>query len=72
MRIALAQINPILGDIIGNCELIFCAALEAQNQGAILLVTPELSITGYPPEDLLFRDSFHLEVFLKFMHWLVN
>lgn len=58
MQIALAQLNPLLGDCAGNAERIYAAALEAHQQGASLMLTPELSLTGYPPEDLLLRPSF--------------
>lgn len=57
-KIALAQLNPVLGDLAGNAQLIHKAALDAFNQGAKLVVTPELSLTGYPPEDLLLRPAF--------------
>ena len=57
-KIALAQINPLLGDLAGNAQLIYKAALEAYTLGAKLVVTPELSLTGYPPEDLLLRPAF--------------
>ncbi len=57
-KIALAQINPLLGDLDGNAQLIHKAALDAFKQGAKLVVTPELSLTGYPPEDLLLRSAF--------------
>ena len=57
-KIALAQINPLLGDLPGNAQLIFEAASEACNKGATLVLTPELSLTGYPPEDLLLRPAF--------------
>ena len=57
-KIALAQINPLLGDLPGNAQLISQAASEAYAQGANLLLTPELSLTGYPPEDLLLRPAF--------------
>ncbi|WP_114662069.1 NAD+ synthase [Polynucleobacter necessarius] len=57
-KIALAQINPLLGDLAGNAQRIHKAALEGFNQGAKLVVTPELSLTGYPPEDLLLRPAF--------------
>ena len=57
-KIALAQINPLLGDLTGNAQLIHKAALEAYSQGAKLVITPELSLTGYPPEDLLLRPAF--------------
>ena len=56
--IAVSQSNPVLGDIEGNARLIFEAAKQASQAGAKLLVTPELSLTAYPPEDLLLRDSF--------------
>ena len=57
-KIALAQINPLLGDLAGNAQLIFQAAADAFKQGAKLVLTPELSLTGYPPEDLLLRPAF--------------
>lgn len=56
--IALSQSNPILGDLPGNVALILKAAERAHNEGAKLLLTPELSVTGYPPEDLLLREAF--------------
>ena len=57
-KIALVQMNPMLGDLAGNAQLIHKAAQEAVKQGAKLVVTPELSLTGYPPEDLLLRPAF--------------
>jgi NAD+ synthase (glutamine-hydrolysing) len=57
-HIALAQINPIVGDLSGNAKLIREAAEVAHRSGAKLLVTPELALTGYPPEDLLLRPAF--------------
>ena len=57
-KIALAQMNPLLGDLKGNAQLIHQAASAAYSQGAKLVVTPELSLTGYPPEDLLLRPAF--------------
>lgn len=59
MRIALAQFNPIVGDIAGNTQKILELAQQAMQQGADILVTPELALTGYSPEDLLLRDSFY-------------
>lgn len=56
--IALSQSNPVLGDLPGNVALILKAAERAHNEGAKLLLTPELSVTGYPPEDLLLREAF--------------
>ncbi len=61
IQIALAQINPLLGDCSANAELIYQAAKEAHGQGASLVLSPELSLTGYPPEDLLLRPAFILE-----------
>lgn len=58
MKIAIAQINCSLGDIAGNADKIIAQADLAKAQGASLLVTPELSLCGYPPEDLLLRDDF--------------
>jgi NAD+ synthase (glutamine-hydrolysing) len=58
MRVALAQINAVVGDIAGNARLIADAARQAHAQGACLVVTPELALTGYPPEDLLLRPAF--------------
>ncbi|CAM3761959.1 NAD+ synthase [Polynucleobacter brandtiae] len=56
--IALAQINPLLGDLPGNAQLILQAASEAYAKSASIVLTPELSLTGYPPEDLLLRPAF--------------
>ena len=58
MKVALAQINPVVGDIPGNARLIADAARAAHAQGAQLLLAPELALTGYPPEDLLLRPAF--------------
>lgn len=58
MQIAMAQLNPLLGDCVGNAQAIFQAAQDAHQHGASLLLTPELSLTGYPPEDLLLRPGF--------------
>lgn len=58
MLIAIAQINCIVGDIAGNADKIIASAAQAKAQGATLLVTPELSLCGYPPEDLLLRSDF--------------
>ncbi len=58
MKIAVAQLNPILGDLAGNVERMLLDAQRAADQRSSLLVTPELSICGYPPEDLLFRHDF--------------
>jgi NAD+ synthase/NAD+ synthase (glutamine-hydrolysing) len=57
IRVALAQLNPTVGDVSGNRELIAAAHEEASDAGADLVVTPELSLVGYPPRDLLHRDA---------------
>ncbi|MEW5903154.1 MAG: NAD+ synthase [Pseudomonadota bacterium] len=59
MKIAIAQINCTVGDLAGNAARIADYARRAQAQGAQLLLTPELSLCGYPPEDLLLRDGFY-------------
>ena len=53
MRIALAQINPLVGDLKGNSEAIISACKKAVSENADIVVTPELSLWGYPPRDLL-------------------
>ena len=58
MKIAIAQINCIVGDLTGNAAKILACAERAKHQGAKLLLTPELGLCGYPPEDLLLRDGF--------------
>jgi NAD+ synthase (glutamine-hydrolysing) len=58
MRIALAQIDPVVGDLDGNRALILARIAEARDARADLVVLPELVVTGYPPEDLLLRPGF--------------
>ena len=58
MRIALAQLNQRLGDLAGNARALLGAIAEGRRNGAALVVTPELSLCGYPPEDLLLRPAF--------------
>jgi len=58
MKLALAQIDPVVGDLDGNPELIVARIEEARGAGADLVVFPELAVTGYPPEDLLLRPGF--------------
>jgi len=56
LDISLAQINPLVGDVDGNAELVIAAARHARDeQGAHAVLFPELTLTGYPPEDLLLR-----------------
>jgi len=58
IRIALAQMNSVVGDLKGNADKIIALAKEAQSQGADIISFPELAVTGYPPEDLLFKAQF--------------
>jgi NAD+ synthase (glutamine-hydrolysing) len=58
MRLALAQINAVVGDLDGNRERILAAVADARSAGADLVLLPELAVTGYPPEDLLLRPAF--------------
>src|SRR3546814_4546596 len=58
LKIALAQLNPIMGDIAGNLALLRRARAQAAAAGADLVVATELAITGYPPEDLVLKPMF--------------
>lgn len=58
LRVALAQINPTVGDLAGNAALIADSVKSAQSHGANLIVFPEMIVTGYPVEDLALRPSF--------------
>src|SRR6186713_1183586 len=58
MKIAIAQLNPTVGDLAGNTELIRRSAERAREADAELLVVSELAISGYPPKDLLLREGF--------------
>src|SRR5579862_6540294 len=58
MRLALAQINTVVGDLDGNRDRILGRLEDAREAGADLVLFPELSVTGYPPEDLLLRPGF--------------
>ncbi|MEH2207257.1 MAG: NAD+ synthase [Nostoc sp.] len=58
MKIAIAQINPTIGDLLLNAQTILEASQRAASSGARLLLTPELSLCGYPPRDLLLNPSF--------------
>lgn len=57
-RVALAQVNATVGDMLGNAQRIVDAARVAHEAGSCVLLTPELALTGYPPEDLLLRPAF--------------
>ena len=58
MKIGLAQINSTVGDLAGNARKIIEACQSLENQGARIILTPELVLTGYPPQDLLFQSDF--------------
>jgi NAD+ synthase (glutamine-hydrolysing) len=58
LKLAIAQLNPTIGDLQGNAQRILEAAQRAADQGARLLLTPELSLCGYPPRDLLMQPRF--------------
>ena len=58
MKVGLAQINTTVGDFAGNADLILAAYRKLVAEGAELVVTPELSVTGYPPLDLIFAGEF--------------
>jgi NAD+ synthase (glutamine-hydrolysing) len=62
LTLALAQLNLTVGAIEANTDAMLAAAGRAADQGAELVLFPELAITGYPPEDLLFRDDLYLRV----------
>ena len=58
MKIALAQMNPVVGDIVGNTEKIIDQIAAARQTGASLVIFPELALVGYPPRDLLLKPRF--------------
>ena len=59
LRIAIAQMNATVGDLAGNVDRILGFAVRARDGGADALLTPELALCGYPPEDLLMRPDFY-------------
>ena len=60
LKIAIAQINATVGDLAGNAARVLEFAQRAKAQGADLMLTPELVLCGYPPEDLLLREDFYV------------
>ena len=58
VKIGFAQINTIVGDFAGNARKIARAAEDLESRGAQIILTPELALTGYPPQDLLFKSDF--------------
>lgn len=71
MKIAIAQLNPTIGDLRGNSQQILQAATQAATEGIDLMLTPELSLCGYPPRDLLLRPSF-IEAMSAQLHQLAQ
>jgi NAD+ synthase (glutamine-hydrolysing) len=69
LRVAGAQLDLVVGDLAGNEEKILSAMSWAEEQGADVLVLPELAVTGYPPEDLLLREGF-IDANLEVLHRL--
>ena len=70
MKVGFAQLNPTVGDLRGNFDKIVGAYERLANAGADLVITPELAVTGYPPQDLVFKSRFvpeNLEV-VKQLH----
>src|SRR5437899_3046860 len=68
MKIGFAQVNATVGDLNGNCELIIAAYERLAAAGAELVLTPELAMTGYPPQDLVLKSRFvpeNLELLAK-------
>ncbi|MFA4842416.1 MAG: nitrilase-related carbon-nitrogen hydrolase, partial [Candidatus Omnitrophota bacterium] len=58
VRVAIAQINPTVGDLEGNSQKIIEYVKQAEKSGADIVCFPELALTGYPPEDLLLKPKF--------------
>lgn len=71
MKIAIAQLNPTIGDLAGNAQQILEAARQAAEQDVRLMLTPELSLCGYPPRDLLLDPSF-IEAMATTLHQLAQ
>lgn len=71
MKIAIAQMNPVIGDIENNAQKALEQALKAHGLGAALIIFPELYLCGYPPKDFLFRSDFFAEV-QKALDFLAN
>ena len=69
MKIALAQINPIVGNLRGNGQKIIDYTRQARSQGADLVVFPEMSVVGYPPQDLL-ENALFIEETQQTLEWI--
>ena len=63
VKVVMAQINPLVGDIEGNTERVIETVRQAQAEHAAdVVIFPELTLTGYPPEDLLLRESLQIRI----------
>ncbi|WP_204151723.1 NAD+ synthase [Leptolyngbya sp. CCY15150] len=71
LSLAIAQLNPTIGDLAGNAQQILTAAQTAASQGVRLLLTPELSLCGYPPRDLLIQPRF-IQAMADTLHQLAH
>ncbi|MEC7838875.1 MAG: NAD+ synthase [Chlamydiota bacterium] len=71
MKIFLAQINPIIGDLAGNTQKIVSAIDRARSEGAQVILFPEMTITGYPPEDFLVMPHF-IEAVEESLHTIIS
>ncbi|HEY8728005.1 MAG TPA: nitrilase-related carbon-nitrogen hydrolase, partial [Acidothermaceae bacterium] len=58
LRLALAQVDPVVGDLDGNADRVISWSKHAAERGAHLVAFPEMMLTGYPAEDLVLRSSF--------------
>ena len=58
LRVGLSQLNPTVGDLAGNATMVLADYARAEQEGCHVVVYPELTVTGYPPEDLLLKKSF--------------
>lgn len=71
LKIALCPLNPIVGDLRGNAQKILAAWVDARQQGADIVMTPEMSLTGYPLEDLTQKPLF-LRAAEEMRHWVID
>jgi NAD+ synthase len=71
LKIALAQLDPVVGDLNGNAERAVAAHARAKEQGADIVVFPELFLNGYPPEDLVLKPAFQEATRVK-LEWLAK
>jgi hypothetical protein len=71
LRVALAQINTTVGDLVGNRDKILAWMDRAREMKANIVAFPEMAITGYPPEDLLLKPDF-VEAAVRTLHEIVS